>query len=74
MNWLIQHLFGLGKLEFLSGMDKDKLATYIGFGQGLLAAAMTYVATGFDPTNPVSWFGLGYALFTYGKGWATNKA
>lgn len=66
LKWIFEKL-GIGKLPFLNGLTTDKLTTWLGFLQGILTAAATYMATGFDPTNALSWAGLGVALTTYIK-------
>lgn len=73
LNKILSKLLGLGKLEFLSNVDKDKLTTWLGLIEGAAAVGITYAATGFDPQNPLSWAGLVYAIFKYVQGWSQNK-
>lgn len=72
LKWILEKL-GIGHLPFLSGVSTDQITTWLGFLQGVLTAAATYVATGFDPANALSWAGLGVALTSYVKAYFTNK-
>lgn len=72
--WIVEHMFGIGKLEFMKNLDKDKLTTYLGFLDGLIKAASgPIMAGGWDSQNPVCWATVAWGVISYVKSWGTNK-
>ncbi len=60
-------------------MNTDKITTWLGLGQAIVVAAITFYTTAsaegsVDLANPVFWAGLVAAAFMAVKGYYTNKA
>lgn len=58
---------------FLANINKDTLTSYLGLIDAVVVALMTELATGSDPTNPITWLGYAKAVKEAWAGWATNK-
>lgn len=72
MGWVVEK-FGFKVPGFLANMDKDQVTTYLGLIDALVVALITELATGNDPSNPLTWLGYAKALKEAYSGWATNK-